>query len=434
MTTSSVKQLDFQAYGNLEKYLYGGQGAFSYFNKDIKKTMPLSRHTEELGDKSGSSNFSYNWSTLIDNSLGDYLTNLTLEVTIPEITLIDSNVHGENGTIRWTNNLLHNLIEEITLTFNDQVVSRLDSYLLDIISEFDVDENKFGYYQKMIGNIPVLTNPSTKLPSKTLILPLPLFFCKESWNAIPLTILPHTEIKVNLKFRTWENLLIVENKTSLESVPLCPVLNRDLEKEPQILSSRVLGTFIAVSDDERKRMSLKPKLLKIHQYQISPRQMFSEKKTSMSLSFKNSVNSIYFVARNSTYKNVLSNYGVDNENIINGIVTGRKSESPILNASIKYAGRDRVVKNTTEYFHYIEPYYYNTRIPSEGFHTYNFSLDDSKSDACGGVSLNRIDNPTIHVELVDGLNEDNSYELIVAAKTTNIMRVQEGIVVFPAVN
>lgn len=430
-------QKDLQSYGELEKYMYSGRDSVSFFNREIKKCMPFVHSPQEITKSNGTAAFGYSWSLQIDKNF-DYLENLWLTFKIPEVRLKENNSQGEHGTIRWTENLLHNIIEDCSLVFNDTIVSKLDNFALDFLAEFLNEESKHPAYLKAIGNIPELTEPGKVLPERTLTIPLPLFFCKDSGNAIPLFALPHTDIKVNFKFQDWKNLLIFENSSGLKANPLVPVEGKDIESiHIDSNSAKLYGTFVTVSNEERQKLEVKNKLMIVEQIQTSPRQRVDKKNAKIDLLFKQSIKSLYFAVRNGTYKNVWSNYNHSQDHFVGGIFQKNSPDNEILtSASIKYGEEYRVAEIPISFFQYINPWYHSTRIPTKGgLCSYSFALDQNNPDPTGGTALSRIDSPTLNVTLNDKVinNSSEIFELIVIAVTNNIMKISEGKVSFPVI-
>lgn len=432
---SNVKQIDLQSFGELEKFLYGGDDAFSFFNRDIKKCTPFTQIPLEISKCNGTANFGYTWSVVVDNKDGDYLINSWIMLEIPEVEILETNRYKDNGFLRWTENLLHNLIEECTLTFNDLVVSKLDSFALDFLAEFNNKENKYNEYIKKIGNIPELVMPSKKLLARKLILPLPLFFCKDTGNAIPLSALPNTEIRINIKFRNWEQLLILDNSVFVDLKPEVPVYAKDIKEVPQIKFCKLFGTFVTVSDAEHKKIGVKNKYMVIEQIQTSPRQMISENNTRIDLLFKQSIKTLFFAVRNTTFKNVWSNYTKTHDNYVGEIFIKNPGEQIIESASIKYNEKDRVCEMPIEYFKYVSPWFNSERTPSkEGMYMYSYALDQNSVDPTGGISINKIQNPSLNIKLKDlEKSKKDNFELIVLAVSNNIIKISEGVISFPII-
>ena len=164
---------------------------------------------------------------------------------------------------------MHNIIHECTITFNDLVAARFDSYHLDFWSAFTVPASKQNGYQNMIGNIRTLTNPVTagnSLPSATLNLPLPFFYSRDSGVALPTAALPYNEMRINFSFRDWTQLLVLQavsppGSGAVGAYPPLSVSDSSLfvnNVVPTISNCYVWANYAIVSNDERKRMACAP--------------------------------------------------------------------------------------------------------------------------------------------------------------------------------
>ena len=124
-------------------------------------------------------NFGNDWAVTISRA-GDYLLNTWLRVTLPQVCITTTQCK-----ISWTPNLMHNLVREACITFNDLVAARFDNFHLDFWAAFTVPASKGTVYQNMIGNTACLTTPCHCLPEAVLNLPLPFFYSRDSGVALP---------------------------------------------------------------------------------------------------------------------------------------------------------------------------------------------------------------------------------------------------------
>ena len=125
--------IDLATYDELERYLYGGMDATAYFVRLTRKSTWFTQIPMLLSKTNGIANFGQDWSVQVSRA-GDYLLNTWLRTTFPAITLNATNQFGVNGCIRWTQNLMHNLIRECSISFNDLIAARFDSYFLDFMA------------------------------------------------------------------------------------------------------------------------------------------------------------------------------------------------------------------------------------------------------------------------------------------------------------
>ena len=217
--------IDLSTYDQAEKYMYGGEKSTSYFVADVKKATWFAQIPVVLQRCSGCPGFGDEFSVSVSRA-GDYLLDTWLRITTPCISVVSGVVAGDRdltsgqlerklclplaGKIKvgWTPNLMHNLIVEACITFNDLVAARFDKFFLDFWASFTVPASKKAGYNTMIGNISELVVPSNTLPSRILNLPLPFFFSRDSGVALPTAALPYNDIRISLTFEKLENLLI----------------------------------------------------------------------------------------------------------------------------------------------------------------------------------------------------------------------------------
>lgn len=328
--------IDLATYDEQEKYTYGGSESIAYFVREVRKSTWFTQVPVVLSKSSGQSGFGQQWSVSISRA-GDYLLHTWLRVVLPAVTAAATNSASLTATaanisvLRWTRNLMHNLIQECSITFNDLVAARFDNFHLDFWSSFTVPSGKRNGYNVMIGNVnqlinPVAANPlilvgkggvqtsnlalianqNQVLPSQVLNLPLPFFFSRDSGIALPTAALPYNEMRINFSFRNWTDLLIKDTwvgaptygagayppiaaqssaGTSLTTYPGCwvsnPATSNDITgNTPDISNScQVWANYAIVSNEERKKMACAPRDILIEQVQTAPLQSYNNQNT-----------------------------------------------------------------------------------------------------------------------------------------------------------
>jgi hypothetical protein len=335
--------IDLATYDEQEKYTYGGSESIAYFVREVRKSTWFTQVPVVLSKSSGQSGFGQQWSVSISRA-GDYLLHTWLRVVLPSVTAATANGTSLGATssvvnvLRWTRNLMHNLIQECSITFNDLVAARFDNFHLDFWSSFTVPSGKRNGYNVMIGNVNQLINPVAAnplilvgqggvqtnttagvvgpqvLPSQVLNLPLPFFFSRDSGIALPTAALPYNEMRINFSFRNWTDLLIKDSYvpspaystgvppfafTSAAATALVPTTTSatnptttgaagcwvsqpaqqsDLAVNANIdisNSCQVWANYAIVSNEERKKMACAPRDILIEQVQTAPLQSFN---------------------------------------------------------------------------------------------------------------------------------------------------------------
>lgn len=467
ISTSNVTSgfIDLATFDEIEKYMYGGPDATAYFVRETRKSTWFTQVPVALSRAAGNPDFGTEWSASISRA-GDYLLQNWLRVNISSVTPASS-LTGEagSGTIRWTRNLMHNLVKECAITFNDLVAARFDSYHLDFWAAFTVPAGKQNGYNNMIGNIPGLiypvpnpvpATPITQLQAATLNLPLPLFYGRDSGVALPTAALPYNEMRLNFNFRNWPELLIFNQVAAAGTVigpQGRPATTADLVPGTvPTLTAQVWANYAIVSNDERKRMACAPRDILIEQVQTAPRQNFSpltNAQPSYDIRFSHAVKVLFFSAQNNTNTAEWSNYGsvspfvkeTANGPLVDYFGSGSIAD-PIKDTSLIYENTARLSAMGSDYYSLVNPYYHAPVIPNYvGYHSYSYSLDFICLDPMGSTNYGKLTNVSIIPSASDAAiaaaasgstnNLGQKYQFIVTAVNNNIIRISGGALGFP---
>ena len=452
LCTSNVTSgfIDLATFDELEKYLYGGQEATAYFVRETRKSTWFTQVPVVLSRAAGTPAFNTEWSVSISRA-GDYLLNTWLRVVLPKVE-VDTN--KPNTFVAWTRNVMHNLVAECCITFNDLVAARFDNYHLDFWSAFTVPASKRVGYNHMIGDIDELTRPSKSLQSVALNLPLPFFFTRDSGVALPTAALPYNDMRITFQFRNWTDLLCKYEKgtgpdTNNPDVGLTPmpVTVSDLSEEPSLSSGnvQVWANYAIVSNDERKRMACAPRDILIEQVQTAPSQSFNpstNSSPSYDIRFSHAIKVLFFSARNETHGNVWSNYTTaspvvslaDANADTDGTIDFDDGVDPIENTSFIYENTQRLSRMGSDYFSLVQPFYHARVVPEEtGYHMYSYSLDFCCLDPMGSTNYGKLTNVSVVPEASAGAENSvgQKFKFITTAVNNNIIRVSGGALGFP---
>lgn len=451
--TSNVTSafIDLATFDEIEKYLYGGPDATAYFVRETRKSTWFSQVPVVLSRASGSPAFGQEWAVSISRA-GDYLLQTWLRLQTPEVALLQGSLEG-NARIRWTRNLMHNIVRECCITFNDLVAARFDNYHLDFWAAFTVPAGKRNGYNNMVGNTAPLIQPHAfgeSLPSSTLNLPLPFFYGRDSGVALPTAALPYNEMRINFSFRDWQELLILEDISLVnEDQRKDIVVGSDIAAAPVLGDTRVWANYAIVSNDERKRMACAPRDILIEQVQTAPRQTFApatNPQPSYDLRFSHAIKVLFFSVRNTTWKSEWSNY-MTSSPVSGALVTNftpAGSADPILQTSLIYENTNRLAQMGSDYFSLVNPWYHAPVIPNDtGYHMYSYSLDFICLDPMGSTNFGKLTNVSMVPEAsqaaqtaaagTGGAGADfvQRYEFVVTAVNNNVVRISGGALGFP---
>lgn len=436
--------IDLATYDELEKYMYGCGDAVAYFVRTTCKSTWFTQVPVVLSNASGQPKFGQSWSVSISRA-GDYLLQTWLRVGLKQVRVTSGAGTEQFARIRWTRNLMHNLVKECAITFNDLVAARFDTTHLDFWAAFTVPKGKQLAYNNMIGNTVALTNPSVingNLPPRLtnlagarlddivqktggpeityLNLPLPFFYSRDSGVALPTAALPYNEMRINFTFADWRDLLIGERNVTAAAVNSSYVSrfqdatllsngNSDLaaaatNTEPSFDSVQVWANYAIVSNDERKRMACAPRDILIEQAQMASQVTVTPNTNtaqSIDLRLSHAIKVLFFAVQNITHTNEGSTYTTGSPQM--GDLTacpvkfsGQYQVDPLLRCSLVYENTNRLGQMGNDYFSQVNPYFTAPVVPEvSGYHCYSYSLDFICLDPMGSTNYGKLTNVSI---------------------------------------
>ncbi len=458
--------VDLATFDELEKYMYGGDQAVSYFVRKVRKSTWFTVVPVVLSKSAGSAQFGNQWGVNISRA-GDYLLRTFLRVTIPSVSINQAgNRFGANGRLRWTRNLMHALIRECAITFNDLVEMRFDNFYLDFWSQFAMPSGKKNGYQNMIGNIEDLTNPlgisssgGLVLPQATLNVPLPICHARDTGVGLPTAALPYNDMRLNFSFRDWTELLILDNvyvpaagATPASGGVSCAASITDVIAAPVLSQVDVWAEYGIVSNNERKQMGQAPRDILIEQVQTVPTVAFNATSVSQAdIRLSHAVKWFSFSARNTTNPAEHANYTCASPvPQVNGVnFSADLASDPISTVTLLYENTQRLSGMGADYFSLVNPWYNAVSIPGEtGYHMYSYSLDIMSVNPMGSTNFGKLTNVTISVTpspdaqtaattggtltapnaafVLKGAGIQQQFQMVLVAINSNIVRVSGG--------
>ena len=234
---------------------------------------------------------------------------------IPQLELVQDGNIFQDATIRWTRNLMHNLFEKVTISFNELVVQEFDNFWLDFNFQFRKPGAKRIGYRNMIGDIASMTTPvGLGVPLGTggfFSVPFPFWFGEDSGIALPVAALPFNDIKVNYTFRRWEDLVVVFPGTLAVGGPGGAQTGRaatcaDVSvfgqqgQRAHLIDPTTNAHYAVVHNDERVKMGDAPRDILIHQIQVTQNAPFKDisSRTSFDIRMSHSIVLFCFAAQN----------------------------------------------------------------------------------------------------------------------------------------
>ena len=413
------------AYGAQDVYLTGNP-QITYFK------VVYRRHTNFAVESieqtfNGSANFGRKVTALIARS-GDLIGRVYLQATLPELA-------ASASSFRWVDHVGHHLIKQVEVEIGGQRIDRQYGDWLQIWYELTCAMDKRHYlghgYDDMIGHSDATNHTSLqnfgteKADETTLFIPLQFWFCRNAGLALPLIALQYHEVKINLEFRAFSDLVIgTANST------------------PDLAAASLWVDYIYLDTEERRRFAQVSHEYLIEQLQFTGEESINGASAKLKLSFNHPIKELVWVAQldsviEGTFHavnnitghmgNQWSNYtntdGLDIANTADPSTDTDRALNMVSGAKLQLNGQDRFALRSGRYFNLVQPYQSHTNIPeSPGINVYSFALKPEEHNPSGSANFSRIDNATLTLNMASTA----ACKVRVYAINYNVLRIMSG--------
>jgi hypothetical protein len=212
----------------------------------------------------------------------------------------------------WKERLGHLLIKQINLEIGGQKIDTQYSDWFNIWSELTLTSEILPTYNKMIGNIDILTTYNdTGKPQYQLLIPLQFFFNRYLECALPIIFFRYHEVKISIQLN---DLLSIANVD-----PLLLNSTIDIDNYVSIVDARLLTEYIYLDQDERAKFATYA-----HEYLIDYVQEYTvdiiSQSQTINYDFFNSVKSLYFFVK-SNQSLEYNNYSYSTNIVVEGTIS-----------------------------------------------------------------------------------------------------------------
>lgn len=465
--------VDLATFDSIEGKMYGGSDSYTPFVKAHRKSTWFTQVPVVLSTASGQGDFGTEYHVNVSRA-GDYLLHNWLEVTLPQITAADQ---GGATNIRafWVKNIGHNLIEQVSVRFNDLEAAKFDSSQLDMWAALTVPEGKMNGYKKMVGygvsttaadgrSQVFLRGLDASAKAHTINIPLPFFYTRDAGVSLPTAALPYNDIKIHIKFRKFEDLIVYAKDTTTTPVQIAnTVVTATTPASPKLSNVRLWANYAIVSNEERKLMGTAARDILIEQVQQQPLQTFDTSQTKVyDVRFSHAVKALMFGIRNEPVRDVAPSDATRIPCLLGGVLGDKFSNyaevkhaeekealtqlgfdrsAPFDDVSLLYENTSRLGDVPAAYFTDINPYYHASRIPTDepGIALYSFAHDLIDLHPGGSTNFGRLTNVSLKPkpstsfagQFSAATPTSKNAQIVVNAVNHNVIRVSGGALGFP---
>ena len=159
---------------------------------------------------------------------GDLATRLYLRMDLPALPA-DAFTDASGSELfdtraAWVRRVGHALVKNVEITIGGSQIDKHWSVWMDLWYELTHTQEQERGYNKMIGDIPELTElqgltsadqTTDVVPAYTLYIPLQFWFCRNTGLALPLIALQYHEVRLNIELEQLSNLVVQSGYTAL---------------------------------------------------------------------------------------------------------------------------------------------------------------------------------------------------------------------------
>jgi hypothetical protein len=337
---------------------------------------------------------------------------------------------------QWIPNIGYNMIRSVSVLVNGTAIVTHTGEWMKLYSYLNYNGTKRAVLDKLVGNIPELTDPANALDrynqyphsitshtshaapaiqGRELVIPLHFWFCENIGASLPLVALQYSEVEIVVEFKNIYDLFTVRDvrqSSPTFGMRIAPDLaapefgmNRflsppNIDGSPQnptlvnwVLNPYVDATYIFLSDPEVIQLAKSDNSFMIKEMRVVQQDGVYGPGNDLELSMMNLCTRVVWVGQRS---DVFANNGVDNytnwynENLplstmeknvtpwfSSGYAVGQNvaNQNVVIDATLILDGAEREQTKPQEFYSLLQNYRHHPGPGLQGVNAYSFALD-----------------------------------------------------------
>jgi len=382
-----------------------------------------------------------NWGTkqtAIINRYADLMFSTYVQLELPTYDTAGNQAlwnHGSDSAGGYGAPLGYNFINHVELDISGQIIDRLYSEYMYLWSSLTLDYIGTVKLNDMLTNEKYSSSSLKFTPGvgcssgvgrqslpNILYIPLSFFFTRNPGTALPLIALQYHEVKINVFWKTPQEITGNFNATSGN-----PGFVQNL---PQAASAALYVDYIYLDTDERRRFAQQSHEYLIEQVQFNEDVGISSANQRIDLTFNHPVKELIWVVQPSCYTDCKARATNTRVTIPNRLLPYLYDVPAVFEQFLQINGQDRLEKRYGDYFNKVQPYQHHTgRAPGPGVYMYSFAIKPEEHQPSGTCNFSRIDTATLVLTMDGGATVDmdyNTWDVRVYAVNYNVLRVMSG--------
>lgn len=352
----------------------------------------------------------------ISGKYGDLISNIVLEIILPEVSVNLTNSDLTNEIqLNWIDRIGEYLFNSIELDIAGTNIVKYTGQYLNIQSELNFTKQKKSKYYEMIGksnsrnDLSILyTNQDNgvktlSMPSVKLYLPLHFWFNKKYTSNLPIIAMNYADINLHLDIKPLNEVF----KTS--------IIGNGTLSDPFISNENfdilTYIDFILLDTDERRMFAQSPHEYLIEQVQINQVISNGTLQKDIPLYFNNAGKEIIWNVQLESELNKLnySNFTLNDKHLLN-------------TAYISIENNDIIDPRDADYYQHIIPMMYHTSSPQNGIYNYTFCEKPEQIQPSGTINFSKLNSVILHTKLTT----TSPVIITIYAISYNVCRILDG--------
>ncbi len=347
---------------------------------------------------------------------------------------LDQDSQSPYAKFAWVEKLGHAIIDHVDINIGGERIDRHYGDWMNIWYELTSNISQTQTYDKMIGNVKVMTTfDRNAKPKYTLTIPLNFWFSRKAGLAFPLIALQYSPVSFTIKLKPinecayLEQLPLVDNDG--DPLNLTAFTLSDIwENMGFKINANLLIEYIYLDNLERKRFAQSAHEYLIETVDQMTIENISDPEQTVNLEFFGPSKEIVWHIKKDAYMSNDSNlikypflYAMDvRQNTLSKEIPLhiRKKQNPFSNAQLLLNGKGRFFDNNffdKAYYSIIQPLDHHQRIPVEGINMYSFSLYPEEHQPSSSCNFTLISNSTMNFQI-----EENMFSYLLSDVNPNI--------------
>jgi len=226
------------------------------------------------------------------NTMKSYYTTAeeTLYITINNLVNSVKNLNSVYEYFCWIKNIGFYIINKCSASIGGQEIASFDSDFLNMYYSLNLNIKFNDVLNIMIGNTPDLTTYTNGIiPSKSLYIPLPFWFCNHNANTLPLISLIYHDLEIMINFNSIDKCCYYTGSQNLNNLI-------------SITNCNILVDYIYLDSDERAKFANFSHEYLIQSIQPLTSNLLNIEQVSFDINFTHPIKEVYWAIKE--YSNV----------------------------------------------------------------------------------------------------------------------------------